>query len=180
MKKFLVVASSIGLLLSSLLVAPAANSALKCPDPAKDGKAIGQISFEKVKVPVTSITYPKGGVMDPPGSPQNAGLSARHNPLSSQTGSSIITWHINFNGCSGALNPIMKKDIGFTFSVRDEKGVVTRYGVTEKFTVPKGAYLPEWFELAGPRQLVLITCTGKFVKGHYQDNLVIIARPVVG
>lgn len=178
MKRLIALASSLGLLLSLLLVAPA-QSAPNCPNPAKDGKVIGQISFGKVKVPVTSISYPKGGVMDPPGSPQNAGLSARHNPLSAQTGSSIVTWHVNYNGCIGALNPIMDKEIGFTFSVRDEKGVVTRYGLTERFTVKKGAYLPEWFELAGPRQLVLVTCVGRFENGHYQDNLVLIARPVV-
>lgn len=115
--------------------------------------------------------------MDPPSSPANAGVSARHNPLSATSGSSIVTWHVNYNGCAGALNPITKKDIGFTFSIKDEKGESTKYKIVENYTVPKGSYLPEWFELTGPRQIVLVTCTGKFVKGHYQDNLVLIARP---
>jgi hypothetical protein len=176
MKRLLAIASSLALAFSLLGVA-SANAAIKCPDPAKDGKTVGLVSFGNVKVPVKSITYPKGGVMDPPRSPANAGVSARHNPLSADSGSSVITWHVNFNGCVGALNPITKKDIGFTFSIKDEKGGTTKYKIVEKYTVPKGSYLAEWFELTGPRQIVLVTCTGKFVKGHYQDNVVLIARP---
>lgn len=148
-----------------------------CPNPARDGVTIGKVGVGSTVVDVKSVNYPAGGQLDPPASPLNVGVSARHAPLSATVGSSILVWHINYSGCTGKLNVLMDKKKGFTFSVVDENGESKRYSITSVIRTPKGKYRPEWFRLDGPRQLVFVTCIGVVVNGHYKDNLVIIARP---
>ena len=166
------------LVLASLLAPVGSQAATNCGNPNRDGKTIGKIVVGKVAVDVKSVTYPAGGELAPPRSPLNAGVSARHNPLSADFGSSVIVWHINYDGCIGKLDVINKKPVGYTFRVTDEKGQTVKYAISAKYVVPKGKYKPEWFLLSGPRQLTMITCTGKVVNRHYVDNLVIIATPV--
>lgn len=165
-------------LILGLVNAPASTAAI-CPPTSVDGKTIGTISVGKVKVLVKNVDYPEGEALSPPKSPLNAGISIRHQPLSATSGSSIIVWHINYNGCQGKLNVINSKKKGFTFKVKDEAGKIQKYAVTSKYQVRKGNYKSEWFMLTGPRQLVMVTCIGKVVDGHYLDNLVVIATPVV-
>lgn len=164
---------------ASLVSAPLISAAYAdpCPSPKKDGKTIGEINVGGTKINVKSVTYPLGGEFDPPKSPLNAGVSARHMPLSATEGSSLIVWHINYNGCQGKLNVINNKSIGYKFSVVDEKGKIKNYVVSSRTTVKKGQYKRDWFRLNGPRQLVFVTCTGKVVNSSYTDNLVIIATP---
>lgn len=167
-------------LISSLLVGlPAASaSAASCPDPKKDGKTIGNVVFGSVVSDIKSVSYPAGGELEPPRSPNNVGLSARHMPLSSPVGSSILTWHVNYNGCVGRLNVLATKGIKAKFTVIDEKGFRQDYVVSKVLRVKKGDYKAEWFRLDGARQLVLVTCTGRVINGHYDQNLVLIANPV--
>lgn len=155
-----------------------ANSAPVCPPSKVDGKTIGKIQVDGTEVNIKEVSYPKGGTVLPPRSPLNAGLSSRHMPLSADLGTSFLTWHVNFNKCQGKLNVINDKEIGFEFSVIDEKGETDLYRITERFTVKKGDYDADWFSLSGPRKLLLVSCTGKIVKGSYLKNLVIFAEPV--
>ena len=165
-------------LLASLLTGTSSSTAAICPPPAADGKTIGKVIVGKTTVDVKNVDYPAGQDLNPPKSPLNVGLSIRHKQLSATEGSSILVWHINYNGCKGKLDVINKEKVGFKFSVVDESGKKTQYAITSRLIVPKGQYQSEWFLLSGPRKLVLITCTGKVVNRHYLDNLVIIASPV--
>lgn len=165
-------------LVIGLLTAPSSLAA-NCPPSSVDGKTVGRISVGDVKVPVKNVDYPEGEALSPPKSPLNAGVSIRHQPLSATSGSTIIVWHINYNGCQGKLNVINSKKPGYVFKVKDEAGKVQKYAVTSKYQVKKGNYKSEWFMLTGPRQLVMVTCIGKVIDRHYLDNLVVIATPVV-
>jgi hypothetical protein len=160
-------------------ITPISAQSATCPPSSVDGKTIGKIEVGKVAINLKTVKYPKGGNLNPPRSPLNAGLSARHMPLNSDLGTSVIAWHVNYNGCVGKLNVINNKPVGFEFSVSDENGVSTKYRITEKFSVKKGNYEAEWFDLSGPRRLLLVTCTGKVVNGSYQKNLILVAEPVV-
>lgn len=173
--------SSLALAVSVLLgvTAPAASAVAVCPPAANDGKTIGKIVVKGTSIDVKRVNYPKGGELDPPRSPLNVGISTRHMPLSSPIGSSILAWHINYNGCIGKLNVITRQAVGSTFTVVDEKGFKQQFKITQRVTVPKGKYRPSWFTLSGPRQLVMVTCTGTVRNGHYDKNLVVIAKPVV-
>lgn len=163
------------LILTSLGVP--STTAAYCPPGKVDGKTVGKINVGDVKVNLKNVDYPEGKDLNPPKSPLNAGVSIRHQPLSAETGSSIIVWHINYNGCQGKLNVINNKKRGYKFNVIDENGKSVEYAISKKIQVKKGKYDPMWFMLSGPRQLVLVTCTGKVVKRSYTDNLVIIATP---
>lgn len=129
-------------------------------------------------MPIKAFTYPAGGVMEPQKTTLSAGVSQRHMPLSSNIGTSVITWHVNYAGCWNALNVLTMKKIGTTFKVTDENGKTLKYRIDKKVVVKKGNYKKSWFTLVGPRQLALFTCTGGFVNGHYKDNWVLIATPV--
>lgn len=177
MKRFASLSLFIALIFNLLVfIAPSANAA-NCPDPKKDGKTIGNVVVGKVKVDVKYIDYPASGVLDPPDSPLSVGLSIRHMPLSSPIGSSLLVWHVNYKGCIGKLNVLNDKKPGFKFSIIDEKGFKQEFKISQKIQVKKGRYKAEWFQLNGPRQLTMVTCIGKIVNRHYQDNLVIIAVP---
>ena len=149
-----------------------------CKPVKATGKTIGRIKVGKVDMPIKSFTYPAGGVMEPQKSTLMAGLSDRHMPLSSDLGTSVITWHKDFNGCVNELNIMFDRKVGSTFEITDENGEVQRYKVTKKLEVKKGDYKKSWFTLVGPRQLSMFTCTGRFSKGHYENNLVVIATKV--
>ena len=150
----------------------------KCKPIKPTGTTVGKISVNNVSLPIKAFTYPAGGVMEPQKTSLSAGLSQRHMPLSAKIGTSVITWHVNFNGCWNALNVLTQKKVGSTFSVTDEKGKTLKYRIDQKVVVKKGNYKKSWFTLVGPRQLALFTCTGGFSNGHYKDNWVLIATPM--
>lgn len=170
--------SAIALVVSALLVVTPSNAAPKCDAVKPKGKTIGTIEVGNVKQPIKAFNYPAGGVMEPQGTTLAAGLSLRHMPLNSTLGTSVITWHVNYKGCWSPLNVFMSREVGTTFRITDEDGVVTRYRVDRKLVVKKGDYRKSWFQLIGPRQLALFTCTGEFRNGHYVDNMVFIATPI--
>ena len=180
MKKLKVLMLAVALSFSSLVGMSVNANAAACPDPKKDGKTIGKVIVGKTNVDIKYVDYPAGGVMNPPASPLNAGLSIRHMPLSSPIGSSLIVWHVNYKGCDGKLNVITDKKVGYKFDVIDEKSYKSQFKIKQIIQVVKGKYKEEWFQLSGSRQLVFVTCTGTVVNRHYKDNLVIIAVPVNG
>lgn len=179
-KKFTIrVGVAVAIFISSALVPTAlSQSAAACVQVKPKGKTIGSIKAGDVKMPIKAFTYPAGGIMEPQKTVLAAGLSKRHMPLSSTLGTSVITWHVNFKGCVNRLNTLMNKKQGFVFRVTDENGVTTKYRIDQKLVVRKGKYKKSWFNLIGPRQLALFTCTGGFENGHYKDNMVFIATPV--
>jgi hypothetical protein len=93
-------------------------------------------------------------------------------------GTSVIVWHVDYAGCVNELNVLTKQVVGYKFKIKDENGDTKSYRISKKLTVKKGNYQQSWFNLIGPRQLLLVTCTGTFKNGHYQDNTVLIAVPV--
>lgn len=152
-------------------------SAAKCPPTDIDGKTVANLFMGKSKVEIKRVDYPKSGVLDPPKSPQFAGVSIRHQPLSAVQGSSILVWHVSYHGCKGRLNMLSEAPLNTKFSVVDEKGGNTQYQIVKNFKIKKGDYEADWFRLNGSRQLVFVTCTGKVVDGHYTHNQVLIAIP---
>ena len=162
----------------SLMSWPLAQSASAACQPVKaKGATIGTISIGSVSAPIKSFNYPAGGVMEPQKTTLAAGLSARHMPLSSTVGTSVIVWHRDYAECLSPLNIFMEKKVGDTFSITDENGAQKRYRLTTVRVIDKGDYKRSWFTLIGPRQIALFTCTGVLKSGHYEKNMVFIATP---
>lgn len=153
-------------------------NAAPCVQVKPTGKTVGQIQVGSINMPIKSFNYPAGGIMEPQKSVQMAALSQRHMPLNSTMGTSVLVWHVDYAGCSNPLNVLTKMTKGYVFKIKDESGRVISYRITTKVQVKKGDYKESWFNLIGPRQLLLATCGGSFKNGHYQDNVVLIAKPV--
>ena len=149
-----------------------------CTPVKPQGQTIGNISVGNVSLPIKSFIYAANGIMEPTKSTLMAAASLRHMPLSSTLGTSVIVWHTDYSGCLNKLNVITTKAVGSTFNVTDEKGKTLTYKIAKKYVVARGDYQESWFNWIGPRQLLLVTCAGPFVNGHYQENFVAIAVPV--
>lgn len=164
---------------AAYFVFPSASptNAANCVQVKATGKTVGQIQVGSLAMPIKSFNYPAGGIMEPQKSVQMAALSQRHMPLSSTMGTSVLVWHVDYAGCANPLNVLTKMTKGYVFKVKDENGRVISYAITDIFKVKKGNYKDSWFNLIGPRQLLLATCGGTFKNGHYQENVVIIAKP---
>ncbi len=177
-KPFLSMLFASVLVAASLFAVNTTANAAKCAPVKPTGKTVGEIKVGSLEMPIKSFNYPAGGIMEPQKSTLMAAVSQRHMPLSSTLGTSVVVWHVNYSGCINALNIITSKSIGYRFSVTDEKGDITQYKISQKFEVVKGRYKKDWFNLIGPRQLLLATCTGAFANGHYKENSILIAVPV--
>ena len=153
-------------------------SAASCTPIKPVGRSVGKISIGSVALPIKSFNYPAGGVMEPAKNTTAAGLSERHMPLSSEVGSSVLLWHRDYRGCLNPLNLFMDKKVGTQFPPTDEKGESKKYRISFSKVINKGKYQESWFNLIGPRQIVMFTCTGVFKSGHYEKNMVFIATPV--
>lgn len=179
-KQTIMRASLVSILLLATVLIPVSQestAATKCKPVKPNGQAVGRIVVGDVNMPIIPFTYPAGGVMEPQKSTEMLAMSLRHMPLSSTLGTTVLAWHVNFNGCNNDLNTLVYKDVGDRFSITDETGKTTTYRITRKTTVKKGDYKKSWFSLVGPRKLAMFTCSGAFVNGHYVNNDVIIAIP---
>lgn len=178
-KKVLSLFGSVALL-GALTVAPSfTSSASAACNPVKPvGKTVGTITAGSVSMPIKEFNYPAGGIMEPPKSTLMAAISERHMPLNSTVGTSVIVWHVNYSGCNNALNILTEQKNGYVFKIKGQDGNDISYKITKKYIVTKGDYQESWFNLIGPRQLLLVTCSGPFKNGHYTENTVLIAKPV--
>lgn len=168
------------LMLVTFILVPAsqnANAASACKPVKPIGKSVGKIDIGSAVMPIIPFTYPAGGVMEPQKTTEMMAMSARHMPLSSSIGTTVLAWHVNFNGCNSDLNALTYKEVGYKFKITDENGVTRTYKISQMTTVKKGAYKASWFSLVGPRKIAMFTCSGSFVNGHYVNNFVILAVP---
>jgi hypothetical protein len=166
------IVTTLGLALLPLASVEAAT----CPGPAVGGRAIGSVTVGEVTMPIKPVTYPSGGDLLGPNTARAAGVSTRHQPLTARTGTSLVVWHYTFGKkCPSPLNVLTELKVGEEFEIFDGKSTRT-YRLTERHRVRFGDYRPEWFRLSGPRQVVLVTCTG-LVNGRYTRNLIHVAVP---
>lgn len=176
-KKLISSLGAIAIAASALILPNFSATAAQCNPIKPTGKTVGQIVAGSVSMPIKAFNYPAGGIMEPQKTTLAAALSQRHMPLSSTSGTSVVVWHINYAGCNNALNVLSAQTAGYKFKVTDEKGKTTTYSISKRYKVTKGNYQESWFDLIGPRKLLLATCAGAFKNGHYEDNVVIIATP---
>ncbi len=163
--------------LIAAIIFPVNSAQAACVQTKATGKTIGEIRVGSLKMPIKPFNYPAGGIMEPQKSVQMAALSQRHMPLNSTMGTSVLLWHVDYAGCVNPLNTLTTKKVGFNFQVRGDDSGVISYQITNIYRVKKGNYKTSWFNLIGPRQLLLATCGGAFSNGHYQENVIIIAKP---
>jgi hypothetical protein len=174
--KRLAIAAALAVAASLIGAAPA--DARTCPPASIGGPTVAEMKVKGKVVPVKSVTFRKGGALNPPETNQAAGISARNQPLRAKTGATVITWHVRYGeGCPGALNALTTMPIGSTFSIGAVGKTPRTYQISSRVTVPKGVLKRSWFRHDGPKRLVLITCND-LRGGVFARTMAIIATPV--
>lgn len=137
---------------------------------APDPKPVGPSSITIGSVGISTSWEPRGllpgKVLDLPAT--TAAWYDQSAPVDAVTGSTVLSAHINSpTGGQGPFWGLAEVKKGAPVEIRDTAGTTSTYKVTELVTVPKDQSSPEWktsapawFTLAGPRQIVLITCGG--------------------
>ena len=149
----------------------------QCPSAKIGGNPVASITVDGVTVPIVSVNYPAGGVLEPPATNRNAAVSSRHASLDATSGTSVLVWHVRYGpGCWGTLNVLLDQRVGSTFTVRTPQSNTT-YAITARKTVKQGRYPASWFAQGGEHRLVLFTCTG-LVNGEYTRTVATFAQPV--
>jgi hypothetical protein len=175
--KRLAIAAATAMVATLISAAPA--DARTCPPASIGGPTVAVMNVKGKAVPVKSVTFRKGGALNPPETNQAAGLSARNQPLAAKKGATVITWHVRYGeGCPGSLNALTTMPIGSTFTVGAVGKTPRTYQISSRVTVPKGVLKRSWFRHDGPKRLVLITCND-LRGGQFNRTMAIIATPVV-
>lgn len=134
-----------------------------------------------VEAPLVPLGLEEDRSMQVPGDFDRAGWYV-HGPRPGEPGAAVIVGHVDsYTGPAvfhrlGALRP------GDPVHVRYGDGRRVTFEVTGSRSHPKDAFpTGTVFAAEGPR-LRLITCGGPFdrASGHYEDNLVVSARPAGG
>lgn len=95
-------------------------------------------------------------------------------------GTTLLAGHVAYNGVWGAFHNIAYMEPGNVAYTKDMNGAVQKWRVKE-ITWHKQVNFPqEYWSKEGNRQLVMVTCGGRFVGGHYIYNVFTIFEPVKG
>jgi hypothetical protein len=153
--------ATLSVLGSLIAIVPAAApaAAASCPSASVGGPSIAKINAGKVRVPVKSVTYRKGGPLNPPATNRAAGLSTRNAALTAKKGKSVIVWHVRYgNGCKGTLNTVLRMPVGSTFTIARPGKPTLTFQIMKRDSVPRNRLKKSWFARTGPHRLVLLTC----------------------
>ncbi|MDN4480731.1 class F sortase [Demequina muriae] len=136
----------------------------------------------EIDMPVTSVGLEGDGAMEIPESAATAGWY-RYGPApGGEAGNAVLAAHVDDAVIGlGPFSRLLDIDEGARIVIDSADGTETPYEVTrvektDKREVDMGLV----FDRAGPAQLVLVTCGGRFDwdTGHYEDNVVVYATPV--
>ncbi len=100
--------------------------------------------------------------MDLPHSIYVAAVSTRGASLDATTGSTVISGHVGAGPIPGALHPLSQIAPSAELVTRSGKGTVLHWRVVKTDLVDEDKVSDALFSPAGPRQLVVITCAGKW------------------
>jgi hypothetical protein len=174
--------------------------------PARTVRDVGAVPVTPARpVPATPSTPPAGPPPLPPvrlelagsatarvvpvGVNGQAGLSVPDDPRmvgwwsggaapGAVAGSVVLAGHVDTAAAGlGALSALAGLEPGALVRL-DTKDRRYAYRVAARRTYAKAALPLDVFDQAVGARLVLITCTGSFHNGHYDDNLVVYAQPI--
>lgn len=121
---------------------------------------------------------PVGGVLLPPRDVHQVGWDTDTPVPGSGSGTSLLTGHVDSaTDGPGALWQLGQSRPGQQLLVKTSTGRVLTYRIAAVREYPKDAVPADVFATTGTPRLVVVTCGGRFSRGHYQDNLVVYAVP---
>ena len=135
-----------------------------------------------VAMPIAATGVQGDGQMELPDDPSVIGWYKFGASPGDPRGSAVLGGHVDsIEQGIGPLARLASVEVGERLVVTDSDGRLVRYEVTSVQRITK-ASLPVdvLFRPEGPHQLAVITCGGRYIPdaGGYEDNIVVLARPV--
>ena len=135
-----------------------------------------------VAMPVAATGVQSDGQMELPDDPSVIGWYKFGASPGDRRGSAVLGGHVDsLDKGIGPLARLASVDVGDRVVVTDAQGKPVRYEVTSVERVTKAALpVDVLFRPEGPHQLAVITCGGRYDPdaGGYEDNIVVLARPI--
>ena len=155
------------------------------PDPEPpSGAAANQIAIPALKVtaPIDIPCVDQGGEIAPPSTdPRRTCVWDGGAQLGARGGTAMILGHVNYSGVDGALGKIGRLHAGNRVYVWNSARQRSIWRVTHIHVRAKAAGVDPGAEVGprGPARLVLVTCGGPWVGGHfgYADLVWVYASP---
>ncbi|WP_394768477.1 class F sortase [Lacisediminihabitans sp.] len=149
--------------------------------------AVAPVRLVLERLSITMPVMPEGldpkGAMALPANAADAGWYQYSPGLHEAQGATVIAAHIDsWHDGIGPLSRLKNAVNGDLISVAGSDGSTVAYTVTEVREVGKiDAPMAEVFDRSGAPRLTLVTCGGVFnsATGHYLDNIIVTATPVV-
>ncbi|WP_062131214.1 class F sortase [Demequina aestuarii] len=135
-----------------------------------------------IDMAVTDVGLEGDGAMEIPESASTAGWY-RYGPApGGEAGNAVLAAHVDDAVIGlGPFSRLLDIDEGAQIVIDSADGAETAYEVTRvEKTNKREVDMGLVFDRAGPAQLVLVTCGGRFDwdTGHYEDNVVVYATPI--
>lgn len=141
-----------------------------------------QIPAVAIDIKITPVGVDKNGLMQIPENIQVAGWYRYGSSPGSDTGSTVITAHVDsFEQGLGPFAYLKEMPSGAEIIVTTEDGVKHHYGLESVQNIEKKQLaLDQVFDRDGAPRIVLITCGGQFDQNvlNYSDNVIAIANPL--
>jgi sortase (surface protein transpeptidase) len=151
------------------------------PEPV-DPPQLLSIASVSVQMPVAATGVTADDQMELPDDPSVIGWYKFGAVPGAETGSTVLGGHVDSiaNGI-GPLARLASTSVGDEVVVTGGDGEQLRYQVVSVERISKAALpVDVLFRPDGPHQLAVVTCGGRYLPeaGGYEDNIVVIARPV--
>lgn len=94
-----------------------------------------------------------------------------------ENGTTLLAGHIAYNGVNGAFRWLANTKPGNVVWTKNANGALQKWVVKDVFYKQQTDFPQSYWSGEGDRQLVMVTCGGPFVGGHYQFNTFVRAIP---
>ncbi len=177
------------LVAETALAAPAINTGrsrggeakkMAAPDPAAPTRVTIRSLGIDAPVLAAGINVAKGELDASPNIRHTSWWSDGATP-GSKAGTVLIAGHVDSAALGpGAFYRLKEAREGDRITVTSRSGARRTYRVVSVRTMPKPQLPSDIYSTRGPHRLALVTCGGPFIeaRGHYRDNVVVIAVPV--
>lgn len=129
-----------------------------------------------ISAPLSTVPVADGELTIPE-DPARVGLWDQGARPGDDSGTVLVSGHVSWQQQRGALWTLAGVSTGDPIEVTLD-GHTSHWTVTSVIALPRDADHPDLFTTQGPARLVVVTCGGPVVDGHYRDLIVVAAAPL--
>ncbi|GAB3819657.1 class F sortase [Tessaracoccus terricola] len=158
------------------MVAPVVTSAAPEPEQQQpDGPRL-RLAALGISAPLQEVGV-EGSELEIPADPTRVGMWRGGARPGDDAGTVLVSGHVSWDGRRGALWELAAATPGQEVQLVTPAGSTSTWRVTAVERLRRDADHPELFTTSGPHRLVVVTCGGPVVDGHYRDLVAVVAVP---